>query len=147
MNEIELLNLIQKISLESFDYPFIGQVKINYRFKTTGGRYHLRDHHIEINAHFLKKEYRQDLVGIIKHELCHYYLHVHHMGYKHQNSDFKILLRNVGGSRYTPDIGLTRKKKYTYQCTNCQKLYYRVKRINLKKYVCGKCRHKLVLLK
>ena len=60
MNEIELLNLIQKISLESFDYPFIGQVKINYRFKTTGGRYHLRDHHIEINAHFLKKEYRQD---------------------------------------------------------------------------------------
>lgn len=147
MNEIELLKLIRKISLESFNYPFNGKAKINYRFKTTGGRYHLKDHHIEINAHFLKKEYRKDLIGIIKHELCHYYLHTHQMGYKHQNRDFKILLKQVGGSRYAPDIGLAKKIKYTYQCTNCHKLYYRIRRIDLKKYVCGKCHHKLILLK
>lgn len=34
---------------------------------------------------------------IIKHELCHYHLHLRGMGYKHRDADFKTLLAQVGG--------------------------------------------------
>ncbi|KRL62672.1 SprT family protein [Lactobacillus psittaci] len=147
MNEKELTQLVKAISLKYFDYPFDGQVIINYRFKTTGGRYHLNDHHIEINAHFLKKKYYQDLVGIIKHELCHYYLHVHHLGYRHRDQDFKYLLKKVGASRYAPDIGLRKKPKYLYCCHNCGQRYPRQRRLNTRRFLCGKCHGKLFLLK
>lgn len=52
MNENELQNLVEEISLKYFDRPFKHRVKINRRMTTTGGRYHLDDHHLEINAHF-----------------------------------------------------------------------------------------------
>lgn len=42
----------RKISRDYFQRPFLHMVKINRRMTTTGGRYHLDDHHIEINAHF-----------------------------------------------------------------------------------------------
>lgn len=149
MNEIELQKLVERISLQFFGRPFRHRVKINRRMKTTGGRYHLDDHHIEINAHFLDPEHYDDLEGIIKHELCHYHLHLLGMGYQHRNRDFKLLLQKVGGSRYAPDIGLRRKRKlnYVYVCQNCGLKYPRIRRINTRRYRCGRCRGKLVLVK
>ncbi|GAA3627746.1 SprT family protein [Lactobacillus hamsteri] len=149
MNQTELQNLVEKISLKYFSRPFIHQVKINRRMKTTGGRYHLDDHHIEINAHFLTAEHYDDLVGIIKHELCHYHLHLLGRGYQHRNRDFKFLLQKVGGSRYAPDIGLRQKRKinYLYICQSCKQQYPRNRRINTRRYRCGKCQGKLILAK
>ena len=149
MNEKQLQELIQTISSKYFKRPVRHQVRINKRMRTTGGRYHLDDHHIEINAHFLKTELHQELIGIIKHELCHYHLHLLRRGYKHQNRDFKILLQKVGGSRYAPDIGLhkTLKRKYFYQCQSCKFIYPRVRRLNVRRVRCGKCGGKLKLLK
>lgn len=47
---------ITKINRKNFKGLFsaslLHMVKINRRMTTTGGRYHLDDHHIEINAHF-----------------------------------------------------------------------------------------------
>ena len=89
--------MVEEISIKAFGRPFVHQVKINRRMKTTGGRYHLDDHHLEINAHFLEAENRQYLVGIIKHELTHYHLHLLGLGYRHKDHDFKVLLKRVGG--------------------------------------------------
>lgn len=149
MNEKELQDLVEQISLKYFNRPFLHQVKINRRMRTTGGRYFLGDHHIEINGHFLDESYRNALIGIIKHELTHYHLHLLGRGYQHRNRDFKNLLAQVGGSRYAPDIGLRRKKKinYIYRCQDCGLLYPRVRKINTRRYLCGKCRGKLYLTK
>ena len=148
MTEEELQKLVESISCQFFGRQFKHQVKINKRMTTTGGRYHLDDHHIEVNAHFLAPQYRQELIGIIKHELTHYHLHLTHKGYRHKDQDFNILLDKVGGSRYAPDIGLRRKRKakYLYVCTICGQQFVRVRRINLRRYGCGKCGGRLKLV-
>lgn len=148
LTEKELQKLVQEVSLKYFGRQFKHQVKINKRMTTTGGRYHLDDHHIEINAHFLVPQYYQELIGIIKHELTHYHLHLNHRGYRHQDHDFKVLLNKVGGSRYAPDIGLRRKSKakYLYVCTVCGQKYWRVRRLDLRRYACGHCKGKLKLV-
>ena len=149
MNEKELQKLVEQISLNYFKRPFLHKVKINKRMRTTGGRYFLDDHRIEINGHFLAPQYHEALIGIIKHELTHYHLHLLGKGYQHRNRDFKQLLVKVGGSRYAPDIGLRRKTKinYVYQCKNCGLLYPRVRKINTRRYFCGKCGGKLYIVK
>ncbi|WEV51587.1 SprT family protein [Lactobacillus sp. ESL0731] len=148
MTEEELQRLVEKIALEDFGCPFMHQVKINYRMTTTGGRYHLTDHRIEINAHFLVPKYRQELIGIIKHELTHYFLHLSRRGYHHRDSDFKYLLNKVGGSHFAPDIGLAKrqKRKYLYACQKCGQEYARVRQINIRRYRCGKCGGNLKLV-
>ena len=148
LTEEELQNLVQEVSLKYFGRQFKHQVKINKRMTTTGGRYHLDDHHIEINAHFLVPQYYQELIGIIKHELTHYHLHLAHKGYRHKDQDFKVLLDRVGGSRYAPDIGLKRKRKakYLYVCTICGQQFVRVRRVNVRRYGCGKCGGRLRLV-
>ena len=35
----------------------------------------------------------RELEGIIRHELCHYHLHIEGKGYKHRDKDFKDLLK------------------------------------------------------
>lgn len=49
MTNQELQNLVERWSQESFGRPFLHQAVFNRRLKTTGGRYHLGDHHIDIN--------------------------------------------------------------------------------------------------
>lgn len=149
MNEEELQNLVEQISLRYFNRPFKYFVKINHRMKTTGGRYHLNDHHLEINAHFLEEKNQKYLPGIIKHELVHYHLHLMNKGYRHKDRDFKQLLKEVNGLRYAPDIGQRKfqKRKYLYQCTNCGLRYPRARKINIQCYFCGACHGKLKILK
>ena len=36
-----------------------------------------------------------ELISIIKHELCHYHLHQEGKGYKHRDQDFKDLLKKL----------------------------------------------------
>ncbi|MDF7672268.1 SprT family protein [Lactobacillus sp. ESL0701] len=149
MTEAELQKLVEAIAVKYFNQPFRHQVKINYRMTTTGGRYRLKDHQIEINAHFLIPQYRHELIGIIKHELTHYFLHLSGRGYRHRDQDFKQLLNQVGGSRFAPDIGLSKKqqRKYLYSCQKCGQEYRRVRQINVRRYSCGKCGGKLKLVK
>lgn len=149
MTRQELQELVETISLNCFERPFNHQVKINWRMTTTGGRYHLDDHHIEINAHFLNEKYHEELIGIIKHELTHYHLHLTNRGYHHCDNDFKALLTNVGGSRYASDIGLKRrcKPKFLYTCQSCHQKFWRVRSIDVRRFACGKCGGKLEMTK
>ena len=56
MNQEELQRLTEQISRDYFKRPFLHEVKINRRMTTTGGRYHLDDHHIEYTDRDIKSE-------------------------------------------------------------------------------------------
>ncbi len=149
MTEQELQALVEQVSLQTFHRPFNHWVKINSRLRTTGGRYLLSDHHLEFNAHYLVPEQRMALIGIIKHELCHYHLHCSGQPYEHRSQAFKTLLAQVGGSRYAPALGLyhPQMRRYHYQCLSCGCHYDRVRRINTRRYSCGRCHGHLQLLR
>ncbi|MBU9723811.1 MULTISPECIES: SprT family protein [Bacillaceae] len=143
MGNDELQRLVEKISLDSFNKPFMHEAYFNPRLRTTGGRYSLLDHHIEINPKHLEFFGDTELIQIIKHELCHYHLHLEGKGYKHKDKDFKDLLKVVGGSRYCQSLpGMKTKvsKVHVYQCTKCGVEFNRKRQFNTKKYVCGKCK-------
>ena len=72
MTQEELQQLVEEISLKSFQLPFKHQAMFNPRLRTTGGRYHLNDHHLDFNAKLFEESDEETIAGIIKHELCHY---------------------------------------------------------------------------
>ncbi|MDR0299503.1 MAG: SprT family protein [Streptococcaceae bacterium] len=135
----ELTDFVNKISLESFNRTFKHKAFWNSRLRTTGGRFFPKDGHLDFNPKFAE---HPDFVKIILHELCHYHLYYAHAGYKHENRDFKILLQQVGGSRHAPAL-TPRKINYLYSCENCGQEYPRQRKIDTRKYRCGKCRGKL----
>lgn len=146
MRDQELQQLTEKISIELFHKPFKHTVFFNHRLRTTGGRYMLRSHNIEINRKYYEEHGVEELIGIIKHELCHYHLHLEGKGYQHRDQDFKELMKQVGAPRHcTP---LKQRQNQTgkirmYQCITCQHIYQRKKRVDTTRFVCGKCRGKL----
>jgi SprT-like protein len=152
MTDQELHNLVVKISSELFHKPFKHIAFFNPRLRTTGGRYMLRSHNIEINKKYFEQLGEQELLGIIKHELCHYHLHLEGKGYKHRDKDFRELLKEVDAPRFCSILPDEKKRKskqkiLLYQCGSCSLVYRRKKSINTSRYVCGKCRGKLVKVK
>ncbi|HZG73789.1 MAG TPA: SprT family protein [Chondromyces sp.] len=149
MEQSELQQLTETISLEFFSKPFRHQAVFNNRLRTTGGRYLLKSHNIEVNKKYLIEHGREELIGIIKHELCHYHLHIEGKGYKHGDKDFKALLKVVGAPRYCKPLieqtSLRQKKEYVYQCKDCGIHYPRKRRVNIDRYKCGKCKGRLEL--
>nr|WGD63029.1 SprT family protein [Bacillus subtilis] len=99
MDNIELQKLTEDISKTYFKKPFRHQALFNDRLKTTGGRYLLTSHNIELNRKYLIEHGREELIGIIKHELCHYHLHLEEKGYKHRDRDFRMLLQSKSTRR------------------------------------------------
>lgn len=95
MTQEELQQLVEKISIESFHLPFRHRAVFNARLRSTGGRYHLSDHHLDFNLKMFKEVDEKTKIGIIKHELCHYHLHLRNKGYRHQDADFKNLLKKL----------------------------------------------------
>ncbi|MEH7305706.1 SprT family protein [Neobacillus drentensis] len=152
MEQQELQLLVEKISVESFGKPFLHQASFNPRLRSTGGRYLLGTHNIEINRKYYDQLGEKELVGIIKHELCHYHLHLEGKGYQHRDREFKQLLKKVGAPRFCaplPDkkVKRTSKRILLYQCAKCQLSYRRKRSIDTSRYVCGKCRGKLTKIK
>ncbi|MBN6187699.1 SprT family protein [Aneurinibacillus sp. BA2021] len=147
MTDRQLQQLVEQISTEYFQRPFTHRAHFNSRLKTTGGRYVLRTHNIELNPKHYETYGMEELIGIIKHELCHYHLHLTGRGYKHRDADFKQLLARVGGSRYCQSVAPPKKETYRYKltCMDCGTTYLRKRRMNTNKYVCGKCRGRLKL--
>ena len=143
MTPVDLQQLVERVSLASFGRPFVHQAIFNTRLKTTGGRYHLNDHHLDFNPKMLMHG-EEEFIKIIKHELCHYHLHLQGRGYRHQDHEFKALLAKTGGSRFAPSV-LEEVKILTYQCIKCQQTFQRRRRL-AKKYVCGRCQGSLCLI-
>jgi SprT-like protein len=148
ISEKELLELVNKISLEFFSKPYIDDVKFNSRLRTTGGRYLPSKRIIELNPKYYYETDMDEFIGIIKHELCHYHLHIEGKGYKHGDPEFKELLRQTGSPRHCKPLpSNSNRSKHTYRCLKCNQVYKRVRRVDLKRYRCGRCRGKLIELK
>lgn len=146
MSNSQLQTLVEKISLAYFGRSFKHQALFNKRLRTTGGRYLLNSHNIEINPKQYQFFGQDTLVGIIKHELCHYHLHLQGMGFQHRDQDFKQLMEKVGAPRFCDVVpGALNKNRiiHQYECSSCGVRYNRKRRIDVAKYVCGKCRGKL----
>lgn len=137
----ELQRLVENISLNYFHKPFLHLATFNKRLKTTGGRYHLSTHQLDFNPKILVVYDEAVLISIIKHELCHYHLHLEDKGFQHKDRAFKELLAKTGGSRFTPPLTKA-KKKYQIECLDCHHTFYRQKRMNLERYRC-RCGGKL----
>ncbi|BBH21779.1 protein SprT [Paenibacillus baekrokdamisoli] len=136
---------VEKVSLEYFELPFRHKATFNRRLTSTGGRYFTKTHNIEISPHQLENYGKDETEKIIKHELCHYHLHLLRRGYKHRDADFKLLLARVGGTRFCKSLpgGSARKVipyKYKLVCRSCATEYLRKRKVDPKKFACGKCR-------
>ena len=143
MNEHELQQLTMEISRTSFHREFTHKITYNKRLRSSGGRYLLKTGNIEVNPLVEQELGLEALVGVIKHELCHYHLHQTGGGYRHRDADFKCLLHQVGGSRFVERM---KEPNFLYECTACHHRYPRMRKMNTNRYVCGKCRGKLILL-
>ncbi|CAM5188141.1 Protein SprT-like OS=Ureibacillus acetophenoni OX=614649 GN=SAMN05877842_111154 PE=3 SV=1 [Ureibacillus acetophenoni] len=149
MTDLELQSLVEELSLNYFERPFVHRAYFNNRLRTTGGRYLLNSHNIEINKKSYELFGNEELRGIILHELCHYHLHILGKGYKHRDADFRTLLKKVGAPRFCSTIGENQKRKslslYLYECVDCKHQYPRKRRMDTRKYCCSKCYGKLRL--
>ncbi|SEK60579.1 SprT-like protein [Carnobacterium iners] len=147
MKQVELQKLVEEISIVYFKQPFEHVATFNSRLRTTGGRYHLKSHNLDFNLKILEAFGMLEFIKVIKHELCHYHLHLAGKGYQHKDNDFKVLLKQTGGSRFVQSVKITsdEKKIWLYQCKSCQIIIRRQRRFNTKKFVCGKCKGKLIL--
>jgi SprT-like protein len=148
MDNQQLQQWVEDVSLRFFRCPFRHQATFNTRLRSTGGRYFTKSHNIEISRQHYDAFGPDETEKIIKHELCHYHLHLARRGFKHRDADFKTLLRQVGGTRYCSTLPGARKKepfRYRLRCTACQAEYLRRRKVDPKRFVCGKCRGRLVL--
>lgn len=146
MDNGQLQQWVERISLDSFGKPFLHKATFNSRLRSTGGRYFTRSHDIEISTLQWELHGPEEVEKIIKHELCHYHLHIGRRGYKHRDADFRMLLQQVGGTRFCKSLPIVKKQqpyRYRLVCTGCGLEYLRKRKLDTKKYVCGKCRGKL----
>ncbi|WP_088815345.1 MULTISPECIES: SprT family protein [Listeria] len=142
MEQAELQKWMEETSLRYFDKVFKHQARFNSRLRTTGGRYLLRSHDIEMNPKYLFHYGADYFLGIMKHELCHYHLHLEGKGYMHRDAEFRALLKAVDAPRFCkaiePDI-----PKHVYVCEQCGQDFFRKRKFNVNRYACGKCGGKL----
>lgn len=148
MDDSQLQTWVERVSLEFFRLPFRHRAAFNSRLRSTGGRYFTKSHNIEISRKHLEAFGSEEMEKIIKHELCHYHLHLAKGGYRHMDADFKTLLKLVGGARYCktlPDAKRREPYRYRLTCMTCRAEYLRKRRVDPRKFACGKCRGKLEL--
>lgn len=147
MTDLQLQKLVEQLSEKYFGKPFLHKAYFNSRLRTTGGRYLLHSHNIELNKKSYEKFGLKELEGIILHELCHYHLHIEGKGYKHRDKDFRELLKKVGAPRFCSTIEEKKNNTiYVYMCKKCNLKYYRRRKLNLSKCCCGKCYGRLKLV-
>lgn len=91
MNNDKLQRMVENLSEEKFGRTFRHCAYFNKRLRTTGGRYLLKSHDIEINPKQYEHYGEDAVVKIILHELCHYHLHIAGKGYQHKDQDFKTI--------------------------------------------------------
>lgn len=140
MTNEELQHLVERLSIERFHWHFKHLARFNSRLRSTGGRYLLVCHTIEINPKVIQLYDYEELEGIIVHELCHYHLHRQGRGYQHRDQEFKELLKKTKGLRYCRPL-IPAKRNFSpyhqYYCEKCKQAYFRQRRVNTFRYRCG----------
>jgi SprT-like protein len=150
MDDEQLQAWVERVSLRDFGLPFRHRARFNGRLRSTGGRYFTRSHDIEISSRQLEAFGPEEVEKIIKHELCHYHLHLQRKGFRHRDQDFKELLRKVGGTRHCNSLpGVKRRTephRYKLVCTACRTEYLRKRKTDPRRYRCGVCHGRLKLV-
>lgn len=141
---MNLTSYVQQVSKEDFGKVFRHEARWNTRLRTTGGRFFPKDGHLDFNPKILDIHGLAVFRKIVRHELCHYHLFFEKKGYRHKDKDFKTLLQQVDGLRFTPQLVEKVQNCHRYRCLLCGQDYQRRRRINTHKYRCGKCRGRLV---
>ncbi|MGQ7409289.1 SprT family protein [Streptococcus suis] len=144
---MDLTKYVELVSREDFGKEFRHVAIWNGRLRSTGGRFFPQDGHLDFNPKHLEEFGLEVFRQIVRHELCHYHLYFEKKGYRHGDRDFQELLQAVDGLRYAPKLAQAQKLNTRYSCTACGQVYMRKRRIDLKKYRCGKCRGMLKQLK
>lgn len=150
MNNRELQELVVTLSKQYFNKPFLDVAVFNYRLRTTGGRYLPAMRKIEINPKYLAELGMDELIGIIKHELCHYHLHIEGKAYGHGDPQFKELLLQTNSPRHCRPLPSEQVKllnSYIYKCESCGHLYKRKRKVDINRYGCGQCKGKIKAFK
>lgn len=143
---MNITDYVRQVSLEDFGKPFNHEAQWNSRLRSTGGRFFPTDGHLDFNPKVYQEHDLEVFRKIVRHELCHYHLYYEDKGYKHKDSAFKKLLKEVDGLRFVPPLSTTIQKPIlTYICQDCKQLYQRKRKINTDRYRCGLCRGKLIL--
>lgn len=148
MQNEDLQQHTEALAISFFGKPFRHRIYFNSRLRSTGGRYLLNTHDIEINPKQYEHFGIKEIEKIIKHELCHYFLHIEGKGYQHRDKDFRQLAQKVGAPRFcSPTESYDKRVNYEYMCSKCQQTFFRIRRVNVKKMRCGKCGGSLELQK
>jgi len=128
MSDSELQALVEQVSLADFGRPFVHKATFNRRLRTTGGRYVLQTHNLEINPLMIEEFDEQNLIGVIKHELVHYHNHIQGLPYQHKDRYFQTELQRIAGLRYAPATSKAKVRKqqkhyWIYTCKNGHEIY------------------------
>ena len=144
---MNLTDYVKQVSLEDFGKTFKHQAQWNTRLRATGGRFFPKDGHLDFNPKVYQELGLEVFRKIVRHELCHYHLYFEGKGYQHKDLAFKQLLKEVDGLRFVPPLSSSNQKpSLVYTCQSCQQIYQRKRKIDTKRYRCGLCRGKLLLL-
>ena len=144
---MNLTDYVKQVSIEDFGKSFKHQAQWNTRLRSTGGRFFPKDGHLDFNPKVYLELGLEVFRKIVRHELCHYHLYFEGKGYQHKDLAFKQLLKEVDGLRFVPPLSsVNQKPNLVYACQSCQQIYQRKRKIDTKRYRCGLCRGKLLLL-
>lgn len=137
---------INNISNTYFGKPFDHDARYNNRLRTTGGRYLPGKQMIEVNPKYVHEMPYNEVIGIIKHELCHYHLHMDGKPFGHGDRAFKQLLKKTNSPRFCKPLPSTIKNQvvHTYICKSCRTIYRRKRKVNVDRVRCGKCKDTIV---
>ena len=144
---MNLTDYVKQVSLEDFGKSFKHQAQWNTRLRSTGGRFFPKDGHLDFNPKVYQELGLEVFRKIVRHELCPYHLYFEGKGYQHKDLAFKQLLKEVDGLRFVPPLSSSNQRpSLVYACQSCQQIYQRKRKIDTKRYRCGLCRGKLLLL-
>ena len=144
---MNLTDYVKQVSIEDFGKHFKHQAQWNTRLRSTGGRFFPKDGHLDFNPKVYQELGLEVFRKIVRHELCHYHLYFEGKGYQHKDLAFKQLLKEVDGLRFVPPLSSSNQTpSLVYACQSCQQIYQRKRKIDTKRYRCGLCRGKLLLL-
>lgn len=96
---------------------------------------------INLSTHYHKK-YPEDIAKTLLHEMIHIRARGH--GKYFQNEMQRI--RQLGGEvcRYSRERSTTKNIRWEYTCSNCGIKSPRVRRLDVDRYICKRCRSKLI---
>lgn len=150
MNVNELNTMAKSFLKSEYQLELEIPIKINGRIKRKAGYFKRRVNpmtgeqiplEISISKNLIENYTKDEVIGILKHELIHYALFKKELPFEDGHPHFEAELQKKGALRTNE---LTFKgNAYVYGCESCDKEFKRIKRVNINKYQC-RCGGKLI---